>query len=128
MPQTARRIGRYELLEIIARGAAGVVYRAEDPAINRTVAVKVLKLGAELTAGQVALARARFLREGQAAGSIDHPNIVRILDVGEDQEQGEMYIVMEYLAGGTLDGLLADGPADPVAVVRLIEQVAAGLD
>ena len=128
MPTTERQIGRYVLLEPVGRGAMGVVYRAEDPAIQRRVAVKVLNTPSGLTPQQVELARERFLREGRAAGSLDHPNIVRVFDVGEEADSGEMYIVMEFLGGGGLEAVLDDAPLALDRVVALVGQISAGLD
>jgi len=123
-----RRIGRYVLLEPVGRGAMGTVYRAEDPAIHRAVAVKVLHTPSGLSPEHVALARERFLREGQAAGGIDHPNIIRVFDVGDDEESGEMYIVMELVAGPSLDTWLREGTLDLQRAVTIIGQLASGLD
>jgi serine/threonine protein kinase len=123
-----QRIGRYILLETVGRGAMGVVYRAEDPVIHRTVAVKVLHTVNGLTAEQVGVARDRFSREGQALGSLDHPNIIRVFDVGEDPESGEMYIVMEFVSGPQLETVIAEGAIDRGRVVAIIGQLASGLD
>jgi len=123
-----QRIGRYILLETVGRGAMGVVYRAEDPVIHRTVAVKVLHTVSGLTAQQIDLARERFSREGQVLGSIDHPNIIRVFDVGEDPESGEMYIVMEFVSGPTLETVIADETLDRERIVTIVGQLASGLD
>jgi serine/threonine-protein kinase len=106
----------------------GTVYRAEDPAIHRAVAVKVLRTAVGLTPEQVAVARERFLREGQAAGGIDHPNIIRVFDVGDDEESGEMYIVMELVSGPSLETWLQEGTLEFQRAVTLIGQIASGLD
>ena len=128
MSTTKEHIGRYILLETVGRGAMGVVYRAEDPVIHRTVAVKVLPTIGGLTPEQVALARERFSREGQALGSIDHPNIIRVFDVGEVRESGEMYIVMEFVAGPNLEKMLAEDLLDRENIVAIVGQLASGLD
>ncbi len=127
------RIGRYVLLEPVGRGAMGIVYRAEDPNIRRTVAVKVLHTLIGLTPQQAVTARERFSREGQALGSIDHPNIIRVFDVGEDTESGEMYIVMEFVPGPNLEKILEDATLDRTALdlgrsLAIIGQLASGLD
>jgi len=106
----------------------GIVYRAEDPVIHRTVAVKVLPTVNGLTPEQIGLARERFLREGQALGSIDHPNIIRVFDVGEDHESGEMYIVMEFVSGPNLEKMLTEATLDHERAVAIIGQLASGLD
>ncbi len=106
----------------------GVVYRAEDPVIHRKVAVKVLPTVNGLTPEQTHAARERFSREGRALGCIDHPNIVRVFDVGEDSESGEMYIVMEFVSGPTLESKLREGALGREDAVAIIGQLASGLD
>ena len=128
MSTTKERIGRYILVETVGRGAMGVVYRAEDPVIHRTVAVKVLHTVNGLTPEQIDLARERFSREGQVLGSIDHPNIIRVFDVGEDSESGEMYIVMEFVSGPNLETTLTEGTLDREKAAAIIGQLASGLD
>ncbi|MBI2677901.1 MAG: protein kinase [Candidatus Koribacter versatilis] len=94
-------IGKYEVLEVIGHGGMGLVYRARDNAIGRHVALKVM---APALAEQAEL-RERFLREARAAGNLQHPNIVVIYDLGEDN--GAPYIAMEFLEGEPLDKALA---------------------
>lgn len=106
----------------------GIVYRAEDPSIHRTVAVKVLHAAKGMTPQQIQVARERFRREAQTAGSIDHPNIIRIFDVGEEVENGDMYIVMEYLSGPSLEKMLADAALPLDRAAEIIGQIASGLD
>ncbi len=100
------KIGRYEILDEIGQGAMGTVYRARDPLIERTVAIKTVPI-AELRQ-EGADAEARFLREAQSAGRLSHPNIVTIYDVGE--AGGLAYIAMEYLPGRTLRDIMNGGP------------------
>jgi serine/threonine-protein kinase len=100
------KIGRYEILEEIGQGAMGTVYRARDPLIERTVAIKTVPIAQLQQAGTDA--EARFLREAQSAGRLSHPNIVTIYDVGE--ADGLAYIAMEYLPGATLRDLMNKGP------------------
>ncbi|MHB1352727.1 MAG: serine/threonine-protein kinase [Thiobacillus sp.] len=95
-------IGRYEIIDGIGQGAMGTVYRARDPLIERTVAIKTVPI-AQLQA-EGADAESRFLREAQSAGRLSHPNIVTIYDVGE--ADGIAYIAMEYLPGTTLRDLM----------------------
>jgi hypothetical protein len=123
-----QRIGRYVRLEPIGRGAMGVVYRAQDPLIHRTVAIKVLLPSKGLEPEELFVVRERFRREAQAAGGIDHPHIVRILDVGEDTESGDLYIVMEHLPGPNLESMIRESRLDVRQSVEIIGQVAAGLD
>ena len=91
------RLGRYELLHQIGKGAMGVVYRGRDPRINREVAVKAISLADEFDPDDVEQARARFFREAEMAGRLSHPHIVTIFDAGEDR--GTAYIAMELLRG-----------------------------
>ena len=100
------KIGRYEILDEIGQGAMGTVYRARDPLIERTVAIKTVSIAQLRQEG--ADAESRFLREAQSAGRLSHPNIVTIYDVGE--ADGLAYIAMEYLPGTTLRDLMNMGP------------------
>ncbi len=89
------RLGRYELLSELGRGGAGVVYRALDPELKRTVALKrISRFAAESE-------KARFLREAQTAAQLRHPAIVGVFDIGE--AEGETYIAMELVEGAPLD-------------------------
>src|SRR3954470_23011117 len=94
------RIGKYEVECVIGEGAMGVVYRAMDPLINRRVAIKVM---ADAVAQDAGL-RDRFLREAQAAGSLQHPNVVTIYDFGEVDDH--LFIAMEYVEGDDLSDLI----------------------
>jgi len=95
------RIGKYEVECVIGEGSMGVVYRAIDPLINRRVAIKVM---ADAVAQDAGL-RDRFLREAQAAGSLQHPNVVTIYDFGEVDDH--LFIAMEYVEGDDLADLIA---------------------
>lgn len=99
------KIGRYEVLEELGQGAMGTVYRARDPLIERTVAIKTVSI--LLLQQEGADAESRFLREAQSAGRLSHPNIVTIYDVGE--ADGLAYIAMEYLTGMTLRDVINKG-------------------
>ena len=103
-PASGGRLGRYELLEEVGRGGMGIVFKARDPAIDRLVAIKVLRL--DLLAGNSGIpdVRARFSREAQAVGQLSHPNIVTLYDA--QQEDDLAYLVMEFVAGESLDSLL----------------------
>ena len=95
------KIGRYEDLVVIGRGGMGVIYKARDPVLERSVALKVIS-SVELTDDL----RARFYREARACARLrDHPNIVTIHDMGEDA--GRLFIVMELLEGEELRHLMA---------------------
>ncbi|HEV7388570.1 MAG TPA: protein kinase [Gemmatimonadaceae bacterium] len=96
-------IGKYRILELVGEGAMGVVYRAHDPVLERTVAIKVMN---ESIARQEDL-RKRFLREAQAAGSLQHPNVVTVYDLGE--ADGHLFIAMEFVPGVDLERMIELG-------------------
>ncbi len=97
-------IGRYEIQRLLGSGAAGVVYLARDPLIDRDVAIKVVRRDPEASSE---ISHQRFLHEARAAGRLSHANIVTIFDVAEDHENGEDFITMEYVEGDTLKHLLS---------------------
>ncbi len=116
------RIGRYKILGELGRGAMGVVYRAEDPSLDRVVALKTISLGdAE---GRQEYEK-RFLLEAKAAGKLTHPNIVTIFDYGE--EEGLAYMAMELLEGADLRSRIRQGGIPPMEAVEIALQVADGL-
>ncbi|MBK8650552.1 MAG: CHASE2 domain-containing protein [Elusimicrobia bacterium] len=90
-------LGRYEIQKELGRGAMGIVYLGKDPKINRPVAIKTLRFEDDLDAETSKMFRERFFREAESAGTLNHPNIVRIYDAGEDGEIS--YIAMELLEG-----------------------------
>jgi len=96
---TPTKIGRYEILGELGRGAMGTVYRAKDPAMDRVVAVKTI-ISIALASGQGSEFRERFYREARAAGALRHPGIVPVFDVGE--HEGLPFLVMEFISGKTL--------------------------
>src|ERR1700751_4196324 len=122
---TVRSIGRYRIEALLGTGAMGEVYRAHDPAIDRLVAIKVVR--PELVAGSGgAQLLERFRREARAAGRRFHPNIVAIWDFGDDN--GTPFLVMELVEGQSLDQLIkSSGPPPPVRSVSIITQVLSAL-
>ena len=76
-----RKFGRYEVIDALGKGAMGTVYRARDPMLNRTVAIKTVNM--DLDRDEVADYEARFYQEARAAGGLNHPNIVTIYDIGK---------------------------------------------
>lgn len=127
MPNTLpRSLGRYELVSLIGEGGMGKVYRALDPLIGRTVAIKTL--GVELAdADEAAEFRRRFFREARSAGRVVHPNVVTIFDMGESD--GVAFIAMEYVEGRTLRQMIDEhGPLVVDVACRIAIDVAAGLD
>ena len=115
-------IGRYEIVGSIGSGGMGTLLRARDPKIGgRTVAIKLLKEGIDNDE-----IRRRFMQEANAAGVLEHENIVRIFDVGE--QDGEPFIAMEYIDGETLSmWIRRKEPASMVRKLRLLEELCDGL-
>ncbi len=95
-------LGRYQLEKVLGKGAMGMVYQGRDPKIGRVVAIKTLALSSEFEAQELQEARARFFREAETAGRLQHPNIVTIFDAGEEHDLA--YIAMEFLHGQDLSG------------------------
>ncbi len=123
-----KRFGRYEVVGELGRGAMGVVYKARDPQIDRLVAVKTVSLLAHDAEAEKEY-RARFLNEAQAAGRLHHPGIVAVFDVGEDEESGNPYIVLEYVAGEALNRVLAREHKLPLKrALQIAEELARALD
>ena len=123
---TLAKTGRYEIVGELGRGAMGVVYKATDPVIGRTVAVKTIRLSAEGTGLSRPELLARFQTEARAAGLLTHPNIVVVFDAGE--EDGLYYIIMELVEGRSLQALLDDGHSFPLPrVLRIMEQACSAL-
>jgi serine/threonine protein kinase len=123
---TMVKAGRYEILGELGRGAMGVVYRATDPVIGRTVAVKTIRLSEEGTGLSRPELLSRFQTEARAAGLLTHPNIVVVYDAGE--ENGLYYITMELIEGKSLQVLLDSGHSFPVPrVLRIMEQTCSAL-
>jgi eukaryotic-like serine/threonine-protein kinase len=103
------KLGRYEVLNELGKGAMGIVYLAKDPLIGRMVAIKTIRtssFGDDDSESREF--RERFIREAQTAGILSHPNIVTIHDIGEDPETQTSYIAMEYIEGRNLKSLLAE--------------------
>ena len=123
-----RRFGRYEILDEIGRGAMGVVYRARDPKINRTVAIKTISLTNQSPEAESEF-RERFRREAEAAGRLSHSGIVTLFDVGEEPDTHELYLVMECVNGKSFDKILEEiGRFAPDEAVRLAVELAEALD
>lgn len=120
-------LGRYQVERELGRGAMGMVYLGNDPKIGRTVAIKTMALSQEFEGDQLEDVKRRFFREAETAGRLNHPNIVTIYDVGEEQDLA--YIAMDYLKG---ENLLAyckpDDLLPPAQVFEIIAKVAEALD
>ncbi len=114
-------LGQYQIVEAIGRGGMASVFKGYQPALERFVAVKVLS---PHHASQADFAE-RFVREAKAIAALNHPNILPIIDFGQQGEH--TYIVMKYVSGGTLSDRLKQ-PIDLLTTARLIKQIAAALD
>ncbi len=112
------KIGSYEIQAPLGEGGMGAVYKAHDPTLQRTVAIKVL-------AKQDADASARLLQEARAASALNHPHICTIHEVGE--HEGQAFIVMEYVEGKPLSALIPADGLPPESVIRYGTQIADAL-
>ena len=118
------KLGRYEILSELGQGAMGIVYKAIDPLIERTVAIKTIKL--DLSKDELANFEERFYREAKSAGRLNHPNIVTIYDVGKTDSAA--YMAMEFLEGQLLREILDTHTAMSIdKIVDIAAQVADGL-
>lgn len=121
------QIGRYQIVGELGRGAMGVVYRAQDPTIGRTIAIKTIRLSDLTDTGERQRLRDRLVREAQSAGILSHPGIVTIYDIQEEADMA--YIFMEFVDGAPLEKtLLAEQAIDKTALVSILKQTAAALD
>ncbi len=119
MPET---IGKYRVIDRVGRGGMGMIFKAHDPILDRQVALKVISPEVEVTDEL----RARFFREAKACAKLNHPNIVTVYDMGEDE--GRLFIVMELLEGEELRQLIKSTPPLPLEdKVSVMLQVCSGL-
>jgi serine/threonine-protein kinase len=117
-----KQLGGYEILDIIGHGGMATVYRAQQVSMNRVVAIKVLPK--QFVNDDTYIQR--FHREVEIAAKLEHRNIVPVHDYG--QHEGQPYIIMRYMNGGSVDDLLRSGPLDVDKILDIIEQVAPALD
>lgn len=123
------KLGRYEIVRELGKGAMGIVYLAKDPLIGRLVALKTIRPSAHADDEDTREFQARFVREAQAAGILNHPSIVTVHDIGQDEPSGMSFIAMEYVEGQNLKEMLAQGrPLSFEQAGDIIAQVAEGLD
>lgn len=102
-----QRLGRYEVEKVLGRGAMATVYLGRDPKINRKVAIKTIALAEEFSEDDLQAAKEQFLREAESAGRLNHPNIIAIYDVDEDNDVA--YLAMEYFEGKSLSAHATPG-------------------
>ncbi|MGH7140235.1 MAG: serine/threonine-protein kinase, partial [Pirellulales bacterium] len=121
-PVEGRAFGEYELLAEIARGGMGVVFRARQTRLNRTVAVKMILAGELASHDDVR----RFLSEAESAAGLDHPGIVPVYECG--QIGGQHFFSMGFIEGQSLAALLAAGPLPPRRAAELVAEVADAVD
>ncbi len=120
-------LGRYEIEKELGKGAMGVVYLGKDPKIGRVVAIKTMALAQEFEADELADVKARFFREAETAGRLNHPNIVTMYDAGEEHDLA--YIAMEFLKGRDLAPYTKPDNLLPLpTVMNIIARVADALD
>src|SRR5262245_13036484 len=123
MAKKPSRIGRYRIMGELGRGAMGIVYKAEDPNLDRIVALKTIILEDDAEGRKEY--QKRFFLEAKAAGKLNHPNIVTAFDFGE--EDGVAYLAMELIEGADLRERLKQGALPPAEAVDVAQQVAEGL-
>ena len=117
-------IGRYKVLKLLGKGAMGIVYKAVDPAIDREVAIKTIKVS--LDEEELALYEARFAQEIKTVGKLNHPHIVPIYDVGRTEQFA--YMAMEFIDGQELKAyMMGAKPLHVATAVDLVAQIADGL-
>jgi serine/threonine protein kinase len=127
MDRIVDQIGRYRILGELGRGAMGVVYQAQDPAIGRKIAIKSIRLSDLTEESERARLRERLFREAQSAGILSHPGIVTIYDIAE--QDGMAYIFMELVNGPSLEKMLgSDHPPNKDTLLSILRQTAAALD
>jgi serine/threonine-protein kinase len=119
-----KKLGRFEVLAEIGRGAMGIVYKAKDPMLERVVAIKTINMAMDRDGAE--MYEKRFYQEARAAGGLNHPNIVTVYDIGKTDT--ECYMAMEYIEGAELRTLLTPGKPLPVdRALTIAAQVAEGL-
>ena len=120
-------IGRYQITGTLGFGAMGAVYRAFDPLIKRTLAIKTIRLDIPRQSPQHQAFIERFYQEARISGTLSHPSIVTLFDIGE--EGGIPFLAMEFVDGKTIGAILEEGTRfKPEKVIGLVSQVAAALD
>jgi serine/threonine protein kinase len=125
--QLPATVGRYQIQESIGYGAMGAVYRAFDPLIKRTLAIKTIRLDIQRSSPQYKSFIDRFYHEARISGTLNHPNIVTLFDIGE--EAGHPFLAMEFVPGETIASIIDRGVRfNPERVVGLVSQIASAID
>ncbi len=123
------KLGRYEVVRELGKGAMGIVYLAKDPLIGRLVALKTIRAAVHADDDETKEFQQRFIREAQAAGILNHPAIVTVHDIGQDDASGVSFIAMEYVEGNNLKEVLNQGRTLTFEqIAEIIAQVADALD
>ena len=123
------KLGRYEVVSELGKGAMGIVYLARDPVIGRMVAIKTIRASVGGDEEDTQEFRERFVREAQTAGILSHPNIVTIHDIGEDPDTQTSFIAMEYIEGKNVKSLLVEKTRFPFEQIsEIVAEVAEALD
>jgi serine/threonine-protein kinase len=121
-------VGRYTIVEAIGFGAMGAVYKAFDPLIKRTIAIKTIRLDIPPQSPHYRTFIERFYHEARISGTLSHPNIVTLFDIGETEEKVP-FLAMEYVEGETVSDVLNEGRRfRPEQVIGLVSQMAAAID
>ena len=127
--KTLLKLGRYEVVRELGKGAMGIVYLAKDPLIGRLVALKTIRVGAHADDDETKEFQQRFIREAQAAGILNHPAIVTVHDIGRTKQTDTSFIAMEYVEGQNLKEVLSQGRALSFEqIADIVAQVAEALD
>ena len=121
------KLGRYEIMEQIGRGAMGIVYKGKDPILNRLTAIKTIRFSDEFDDDKVDIIKSHFYREAEVVAKLSHPNIVTIYDVGEDLDLS--FLAMEYLQGESLEKYTTKENLFPVKkCLEIVAQVCDALE
>jgi serine/threonine-protein kinase len=122
-----QQVGRYLIIGELGRGAMGIVFKAQDPAIGRTIAIKSIRLQELTDDSERERLKERLFREAQSAGILSHPGIVTIYDIAE--QDGMAYIFMEFVNGPPLEKMLTrEQTPDKETLLSILRQTAAALD
>ncbi|MBD3413209.1 MAG: protein kinase [Candidatus Aminicenantes bacterium] len=127
MSENIKEIGKYKIIDVLGKGAMGIVYKAMDPDIDRVVAIKAIRFDLVSEETDLDEMMIRFIREARSAGKLIHPNIATIYDVVKSENM--TYIVMQYIEGDSLQKVISSGKKMPLEkAVHLIAQICDALD